>query len=38
MMNLREALIQEHSKAQKDEIVNWIGNSESRFNELFTLL
>ncbi|MNE31058.1 hypothetical protein D3C80_1246050 [compost metagenome] len=36
-MNLREALIQEHSKAQKDEIVNWIGNSESRFNELFTL-
>lgn len=37
-MDLKEALINERSKAQKDEIVNWVGKSEARFNQLFSLL
>lgn len=36
-MNLREAILKEHSKAQKDKIVKWIGNSQQRFDELFHL-
>lgn len=36
-MNLREEILREHSKAQCDKIVNWVGNSQKRFDELFTL-
>jgi hypothetical protein len=36
-MNLRETLLAEHSKAQKIKIVNWIGNNQQRFDELFSL-
>lgn len=34
---LREAILQEHSKSQKDKIVAWIGADEHRFDELFQL-
>lgn len=33
-MNLREAILTEHSAAQRDKIVNWVGNSQRRFDEL----
>ena len=36
-MNLRETILEEHSKAQKDKIVSWIGSSQKRFDELFKL-
>ena len=36
-MNLREEILKEHSKTQCNKIVNWIGNSQKRFNELFEL-
>ena len=36
-MNLRETILAEHSKAQKDKIVNWVSNSQKRFDELFSL-
>jgi len=36
-MNLREEILQEHSKAQCNKIVNWIGDSQKRFDELFGL-
>ena len=36
-MNLREEILKEHSKSQKDKIVNWVGDSQQRFNELFHL-
>lgn len=36
-MNLRETILEEHSKAQKDKIVNWVGNSQKRFDALFKL-
>jgi len=36
-MNLREEILKEHSKAQCNKIVNWIGNSQKRFDELFEL-
>ena len=36
-MNLREELLKEHSKAQCNKIVQWVGNSEKRFEELFNL-
>jgi len=36
-MNLRNALIAEHSKAQCMRIVNWIGTDQQRFNELLSL-
>lgn len=36
-MNLRDALLAEHSKAQKNTIVEWIGTSQRRFDELFGL-
>ena len=35
--NLKEAILKEHSKAQCSKIVNWIGASQQRFNELFSL-
>lgn len=36
-MNLRHMILAEHSKAQKDKIVKWVGNSQSRFDELVKL-
>ena len=36
-MNLREEILKEHSKAQCTKIVNWVGNSQHRFDELFYL-
>jgi len=36
-MNLREQLLKEHSRANCDTIVNWIGDRQERFNELFQL-
>ena len=36
-MNLREAILAEHSKATCDRIVNWVGNSQRNFDELFNL-
>jgi hypothetical protein len=36
-MNLREEILKEHSKAQCTKIVEWVGNSQQRFNELFRL-
>jgi hypothetical protein len=36
-MNLREEIRREHSKAQCDKIVDWVGNSQQRFDELFQL-
>ena len=36
-MILREEILKEHSKAQCLRIVDWIGDSQKRFNELFHL-
>lgn len=36
-MNLKEALLAEHSKAQCTRIVNWIGDNQQRFDLLFAL-
>ena len=36
-MNLRIEILKEHSKAQCNKIVQWVGNSQQRFNELFSL-
>lgn len=36
-MKLREQLLKEHSKANCDKIVQWIGSDQSRFDELFKL-
>jgi hypothetical protein len=36
-MNLKEALLKEHSKAQCDKIVRYIGNNKERFAELMKL-
>lgn len=36
-MNLRETILAEHSKSQKDKIVKWVGNSQERFDELLNL-
>jgi hypothetical protein len=37
IMNLRDTLLAEHSKAQCMKIVKWIGNDPQRFNELLKL-
>jgi hypothetical protein len=37
LYNLRETILAEHSKEQKDAIVQWIGKSQKRFDELFEL-
>jgi hypothetical protein len=37
-MDIREALIQEHSKAQMLKIVAYIGNDKKKFAELMTLM
>lgn len=36
-MNLREELVMEHSKAQCNKIVQWVGDSEKKFEKLFHL-
>ncbi len=36
-MNLREEILNEHSKAQCNKIVNWVGKDQNRFDELFQL-
>src|SRR5689334_8063342 len=36
-MNLREAILQEHSKKQTLKIVNFVGNNQERFDELVNL-
>lgn len=36
-MDLRDEILKEHSKAQCDKIVRWVGNSQRRFDELMRL-
>lgn len=36
-MNLREIILAEHSKANCNRIVKWVGQSQKRFDELFAL-
>lgn len=36
-MKLREEILKEHSKAQCTKIVNWVGDDQQRFDELFHL-
>jgi hypothetical protein len=36
-MNLRETILAEHSRANCDRIVGWVGNSQARFDKLFDL-
>ena len=36
-MNIKAALLKEHSKKQCDKIVKWVGDDQKRFDELFDL-
>jgi hypothetical protein len=36
-VNLKEQILKEHSKANCMAVVSWVGNSQQRFDELFTL-
>ena len=36
-MDLRNVILQEHSKKQCAKIVEWVGNNQEKFNELFHL-
>jgi len=36
-MNIKTALLKEHSKKQCNAIVKWVGNDQKRFDELFDL-
>jgi hypothetical protein len=36
-MILRQTILKEHSKVNCDRIIKWVGNSQKRFDELFTL-
>jgi hypothetical protein len=36
-MNLRQTILAEHSKANCNKIIYWVGNSQQRFDELFNL-
>ena len=36
-MNLREELIREHSRANCDRIVAWVGADQKKFDELFSI-
>ncbi|MEN9547437.1 MAG: hypothetical protein RIR12_28 [Bacteroidota bacterium] len=36
-MNIKTALLKEHSKTQTNQIVAWIGSDQIRFNSLFAL-
>ncbi|MBK7883084.1 MAG: hypothetical protein IPJ81_04200 [Chitinophagaceae bacterium] len=37
VFNLRQEILKEHSKAQCIKIVQWVGQFQQRFDELFTL-
>ena len=37
-MNIRELLLQEHSKSQSQKIASWIGNDKARFAKLANLI
>ncbi len=36
-MNVREEILRQHSKENCNAIVEWVGNSQKRFDELFSL-
>lgn len=36
-MNLRETILEKHSKSQTDKIVKWVGRSQERFDQLLGL-
>lgn len=36
-MNLREELLKQHSREQRNKIVSSVGGSQPHFDELFTL-
>mgnify|MGYP005608581865 FL=1 len=36
-MNLKEKILSEHTKTNREEIVNWIGSNQTRFDELVKL-
>lgn len=36
-MKLRDTILAEHSKAQTNKIIKWIGKSQERFDQLFKL-
>jgi hypothetical protein len=36
-MNIRDALLKEHSKKQCSRIVSWVGNDQEKFDKLFDL-
>lgn len=36
-MKLRDEILKEHSKAQCNKIVKWVGSNQQRFDELFNL-
>ena len=36
-MNLKEKILLEHTKTNREEIVNWIGSNQTRFDELVKL-
>lgn len=36
-MNLRSEILDEHSKAKTNKIIEWVGNSQQRFDELINL-
>ena len=36
-MDLRKTILAEHSKANCNRVINWVGDSQKRFDELFTL-
>ena len=36
-MNLREQILKEHTNANSDKIIKWIGDSQQRFDQLFDL-
>src|SRR5438045_2490418 len=36
-MDLRETILAEHSKAQTNKIIKWVGKDQKRFDQLFAL-
>jgi hypothetical protein len=36
-MNLREEILKEHSKKQRDKIIRWVGNDQKKFDALVKL-
>ncbi|MCX6318287.1 MAG: hypothetical protein NTW29_13425 [Bacteroidetes bacterium] len=36
-MDLRKTILKEHSKANRDKIIRWVGKDQARFDELFHL-